>query len=385
MKYLNNLKYPQKIAIIKIFRFFKIYGIHKTLFKVAGRSRGKFKILTIFLKRRKKNPDIGVIGCGQFTYSSVGQIILSTYGNRFLDCFDIDRQAADTFADFYQINHHSLDSKSIFDNEDIKFVYIASNHSSHADYAIKALSNNKTVYLEKPIAVNKQQLSKLVRCVNNASKPIYAGYNRPFSGAILDLKTQVLSNFDDPITLNCFVTAHQLPSNHWYRGLNEGTRICGNVGHWIDLGVHILSWTKLPDKWDIHIAFSNPLETDDDISISLTSSRGDLIVFVITSRSEPFEGINETINFQQGEVICKIDDFRSSTIWKNETLINKKYSPKDVGHNHSICQPFEETHSRDWDEVVNSSLLMIHIADMVKNSKKYSPFSFSDSLTNISN
>ena len=385
MKYIGNFKYSQRIAILKILRFFKIYGVVKTLFKVAGRSRGKFKILAILLRRKNKNPDIGIIGCGQFSYSSVGQVLLSSYGNRFLDCYDIDKKAADTFADFYQIKAHSLDSKSIFDNKDIKYVYIASNHASHTDYAIEALSKDKTVYLEKPIAVNRQQLSKLIRCVNNASKPIYAGYNRPFAGAILDLKTKVLSNFEDAITLNCFVSAHKLPTNHWYRDINEGTRICGNVGHWIDLGVHILSWTKLPDRWDIQVAYSNPSVTDDDISISLTSSRGDLIVIVITSRTEPFEGINETLNFQQGEVICKIDDFRSSTIWKNEKLIKKKYSPKDVGHKHSICQPFEQTYSRDWGEVVNSALLTLHIADMVKNTKKYSSFSFSNSLSNISN
>jgi len=384
MKHLNNY-HSQIIATLKIFRFFKIYGVRKTLFKVSGRSRGKLKLLTNLLRTKKKSPDIGIIGCGQFTYSTVGHVISSNYGNRFLDCYDIDTKAADTFADFYKINHHSLDSKSIFNNEQVKYVYIASNHASHADYAIEALSKDKIVYLEKPIAVNKQQLSKLIKCVNKTNKPIYAGYNRPFSEAILNLKTQVSSNFDMPITLNCFISAHKLPSNHWYRDKNEGTRICGNVGHWIDLGVHILSWTQLPDQWDIQIAISNPLETDDNISITLTSSRGDLIVIVITSRSEPFEGINETINFQQGEVITKIDDFRLSKTWKNEKLIKKKYRPKDVGHEHSICQPFEEQYSREWNEVVKSTLLMLHIADMVKNSNKYSSFSFNESLSTISN
>ena len=384
MQYLKNKKNYQRVAILKVYRFFKLYGVRKTLFKVSGRSRGKLKLLTILLRKKKKNPDIGVIGCGQFTYSTVGQVITSNYGNRFLDCYDIDSQAADTFADFYQINHHSLDSKSILDNEQVKYVYIASNHASHADYAIEALSKDKIVYLEKPIAVNRQQLSRLIKCVNNTSKSIYAGYNRPFSKAILDLRTQVLNNFDLPITLNCFIIAEQLPSNHWYRDKNEGSRVCGNLGHWLDLGVHILSWTKLPDKWDIQVACSNHIFTDDDISISLTSSRGDLIVIVITSRGEPFEGVNETINFQQGEVICKIDDFRLSTTWKNETLIKKKYRPKDVGHTNSICQPFEEKYSREWNEIVKSTLLILHIKDMVKNSNKYSSFSFNDSMSTIS-
>lgn len=384
MKFFIKNKYSLRIKVLKILRFFKIYGVRKTLFKVAGRSRGKLKPLTVLLRKRKKNLDIGVIGCGQFTFSTVGQAITGKYGNRFLDCYDLDPKVADTFANFYQISSHSLDSKSIFNNEQIKYVYIASNHATHADYAIEGLSKNKTIYLEKPIAVNTDQLSRLIKSVSTASKPIYAGYNRPFSKAIMDLKAQLSTNIDIPITLNCFVSAHNLPSDHWYRNEDEGTRVCGNVGHWLDLGVHILSWTKLPDQWDIQVGYSNPLETDDNISISLTSSRGDLIVIVITSRGEPFEGINETINFQQGNVICKIDDFRISTIWKNEILINKKYRPKDVGHNQSIFQPFDEGYSREWSEVVNSTLLMLHIADMVKSSITSSSFSFNASLKLIS-
>ena len=69
MKYLRNKKKIQRIEILKVYRFFKIYGVRKTLFKIAGRARGKFKLLTILLRSKKKNPDIGVIGCGQFTYS----------------------------------------------------------------------------------------------------------------------------------------------------------------------------------------------------------------------------------------------------------------------------------------------------------------------------
>jgi predicted dehydrogenase len=369
--------------VLKIFRFFKIYGIRKTLFKVSGRSRGRYSFLKFFLISKNKVPDIGIIGCGQFSYSTIGSVITGKYGNRFLDCYDKDDYALETFANFYNIKN-SDDLHSILDNKNIKYVYIASNHESHTDYAIEALKKNKTVYIEKPIAVSHKQLSRLLKVSINSKKPLYAGYNRPFSKAILDLKNHVPGNIDMPITFNCFISAHNMPLNHWYRDKKEGTRICGNVGHWLDLSVHILSWSELPDKWEINVSYSNLISRDDDISISLTSPRGDLIVIVITSRSEPFEGINETINFQQGQVICKIDDFRTSKIWKNGVLIEKKYRPKDVGHNAAICQPFEEKYAREWHEVVKSSLLMLHIADMVKNSSTSSSFSFSDSLINIS-
>ena len=372
------------LRISKVLRFIKIYGIGKTLFKAAGRSRGKIKILSLLLNKRKRNPDIGIIGCGQFTHSTLGYAITSKYGNRFLDCYDSDSKAAKSFAEFYNINDHSQDSRYIFDNEQIKYVYIASNHASHTDYAIEAISKNKTVYIEKPIAVNMEQLSNLILSVKSSKKPVFAGYNRPFSKAIIELKKHVQTNLSLPITLNCFISAHKLEITHWYRDPEEGTRICGNAGHWIDLAIHILSWTQLTDQWDIQITYSDSIENDDNLSINLTSSKGDLIVIVMTSRTEPFEGINEKINFQHGHTICKIDDFRSCVIWNKENLIKKRYWQKDIGDTKALYQPFEEKPFRDWDEIVKSSILTIHIAEMVKNNNRFSSFSFNESIQKIS-
>jgi predicted dehydrogenase len=364
-----------------VFRFLKIYGISKTLFKIAGRARTPF--LLKILKSQKKNPNVAVIGCGQFTFSTVGHVLTSRYGNIFVDCYDIDCQSRDTFADFYDIPVPSHTSDDIFNNKNVKYVYIASNHASHVDYAVSALLKGKVVYLEKPIAVTKQQLCRLLRCIEQTKGVVYAGYNRPFSQAVKDLYVSTLGNGNIPITLNCFVSGHKIPEDHWYRSPGEGTRICGNVGHWIDLAIHMLSWGECPDKWDIQISYSSDFVRDDDISISLTSSRGDLIVIILTSRSEPFEGINETINFQQGSVICKIDDFRSSTIWRGHKIFKSKYWPKDVGHKNALYQPFEKEKNRKWNEVVKSTLLMLHISEMVKNSARNSIFSFEESMSSI--
>ena len=120
------------------------------------------------------------------------------------------------------------------------------------------------------------------------------------------------------------------------------------------------------------------------IAISLTSERGDLVNIVLTARSEPFEGINETINFQQGDVIAKIDDFRSMTVWKGPSVRRFNYWPKDVGHNLAIIQPFSGIY-RDWEEVEMSTLLMLFIADMVVNAENYSRFSFSNEISRLVN
>jgi len=366
----------------KVVRFILIYGLGRTWFKVSGRLRiSKGRIVYNPFTQKCKN--IGVIGCGQFAFATIGYYIRSRYGRRFGVCYDVDKAASKSFANFHDVPADAETADALITNSSLDLIYIASNHASHADYAIQCLEAGKRVYLEKPISVNDEQLVLLVKTIRKfPNEQVFFGYNRPFSRAVRDLRSHVGIR-NSPITLNCFISGHKLESDHWYRNPEEGTRICGNVGHWLDLAIHILSWGDMPDCWKIQLAYSNPQVRDDDMSIALTSEFGDLINITLTARCEPFEGINETINFQHDTTICKIDDFRKMTIYQNEKLIKKRYWPKDVGHCDAILQPFSDAYKRDREEVITSSILMLKISDMVKQNISYSDFSFSKQKISI--
>jgi predicted dehydrogenase len=238
-----------------------------------------------------------------------------------------------------------------------------------------ALQAGKDVYVEKPVAVTPAQHARLTAAVRSSSRRIACGYNRPFSAAITDLRAAVGDVGGAPLTLACFVSGHQLDAGHWYRHPDEGTRVCGNVGHWLDLAVHMLAWRGLPDAWRISAHWSNERTRDDDVAFTLSSEAGDLVSVVLTARTEPFEGINESINVQWGRTIAKIDDFRRQTIWRGEQLTRRRYWPKDVGHGRAIGQPFR-AERRPWREVEDSTLLMLHIKEMVQAATPTSTFSF---------
>lgn len=369
-------------ALSKPIRFLQIYGVRRTLYKIAARKRGALGWLR---PRPSQTRDIGVLGCGQFAFATIGCIVAKRAGNRFADCFDPDTDAQATFADFYRVATPSGSGAAVIANPAVRLVFVASNHASHTDYAVDALSRGKDVYCEKPVSVTEEQAGRLFRAVRAAADRgqgrIYAGYNRPHSKAVRTLR-EACRGADGPLTLNCFVVGHVLPDTHWYRKPEEGTRICGNVGHWIDLAVHMLRWSGDPDEFRITLACSDDAARDDNMSVSISTPRGDLITIVLTSRSEPFEGINETINFQQGEVIAKIDDFRRMTLWKGQRLDQHRFWPKDVGHETAITQPFR-SEARDWSEVEASTLLMLHIAAMVVDGRRESVFRVSEAMQRL--
>jgi hypothetical protein len=147
--------------------------------------------------------------------------------------------------------------------------------------------------------------------------------------------------------------------------------------------VHVFAWRGLPDKLDIVLAWASDDEPDDNMSIAISSDRGDIFSVMLSSRSEPFEGINESIHFQHADTLGKIDDFRRMTIWQGRRLVRRRYWPKDVGHGLAVLQPFRQDASRDWQEVTMSTLLMLHITDMVRSRNRMSTFSFAASRARV--
>lgn len=364
----------------KVLRFVSIYGFGRVLFKVAGRLRWGIPLLSL----RKPVQDIGVAGCGQFAFATIGYFISRTFGRRFVACFDVDRNAQQSFEKAYGIRQHISSFGELIASRRLRLLYVASNHASHTPYAVDAMGRGIDVYVEKPIAVSTDQLANLLVARNRSSARMFAGYNRPFSGAIRDLRKMIRVEPEGGFSMQCYVSGHKIQADHWYRRLEEGTRVSGNLGHWLDLFVHVISWRGLPDKLQICLLSASDVEPDDNMTVSIRSDRQDVFSVMLTSRCEPFEGINETINIQHGHTICKIDDFRRMTVWQDERLVKKRYWPKDVGHRRAILQPFQNDVCRDWSEVVVSTLLMLRIVDMVRSNSRDLTFSIADGLRHLS-
>jgi predicted dehydrogenase len=362
-------------ALRKLLRFAGIYGPRRTFFKAAGRLR----IRIPGLSWRRRRPQVAMIGCGQFAFATIAYFLQERFGRCFAACFDIDPRASASFGRAMRAQRVCATAEELLEQPEVRVVYIASNHASHTPHAVAALARGLDVYVEKPVAVTYEQLVQLGAAVRRSSGRIFAGYNRPFSAAIRELRKHVQVVPGEGISLQCFVSGHQIAAGHWYRDPDEGTRICGNVGHWLDLFVHLLNWRGLPDRLDISLTWADETSRDDDLVIAIASDRGDVFSVMLTSRSEPFEGINETLNFQHGNTIGKIDDFRRMTLWQGPRLLRRRYWPKDVGHRLAILQPFRQDDGRSWQEVLLSSLLTLHIAGMVRSAQRTSTFNISQS------
>ena len=351
----------------KVIRYIFIYGLFRTLTKVFGRVRPRFKFWLIlkFPFYSTSGKKVGLIGCGHHAFTSIAYYLSTSTNAKIVFSLDLNPKASSSLAYAYNaLDIGATCQKSDTNNVDI--VYISSNHASHTQYAVYFLEQDCDVFIEKPIAINKEQLDLLSNAVKKSNKKVYVGYNRPHSPSIKIIKDSFIDN-KTPFTLACFVSGHLIPKDHWYRDPSEGTRIVSNLGHWIDLSIYILSWSNaLPEFLDVTISYSDLQMPSDNIGVSIISSNHDLINITFTSRGEPFEGVREMINFQKDDVSVQIDDYRSTKIWKGSHFQKYSHWPKNNGHKSTVLQPFSNTLIREWDEIELSTRLMLHIEEMVK-------------------
>jgi predicted dehydrogenase len=322
----------------------------------------------------RRGRSIGLIGCGNFAFSTISFFISKNQGKVFGSCYDINKENSDFFSKFYGYKQtQTLDA--LLNDDMTEVVYIASNHATHADYAIQVIKSNKIPYIEKPITVTYEQLVELRKIKDQYNATIYTGYNRPFSKAINIIKSQLDKTVLHPFTVNFTVCGHKIEAGHWYRDAKEGTRILANLAHWIDLSIHLLRQRAvMPNLINISIVYSNTDTPSDNIALTFTTDLNDLFVFTFTSRSEPLEGVNETILLQNGSLTAKIDDFREMQLWNATKFKKIKFFPKDAGHEKAVLQPFQRTVDRKWEEIELSALLILYIENIVNQKLTFSIF-----------
>jgi len=355
------------LKIRKLFRFIVIYGFRRTFIKTLGRLRLGIPAwviinpMSVFSSKYK----IGVIGCGQFSFSTIAFFLIKNGHRKFSTCFDVNIDAAISFAKVYGGNVAET-YQEVINNSDI--IYIASNHASHTPYTLEALKAGKVVYCEKPVSVSRKQLKALSNVVMKSRQGVFfAGYNRPHSPVVRHVTRDYQEHLrNNPISLDCFIIGHSISSDHWYRHPDEGTRVCGNLGHWIDLFIHLVSFReKEISNYCLSIVSSDPQSPDDNCILTLTTDQKDIFSIFISSRAEPFEGIHETVNLQCSDLHLKINDFRSYELRVGHNYQKKTAWPKNVGHERAILQPFRTEH-RSPKEYILSSLLMINFMEMMQ-------------------
>jgi len=105
---------------------------------------------------------------------------------------------------------------------------------------MEALQATKNVFVEKPLAINNEELD-LIRNYFSAAQQsnlLHVGFNRRFSPHLQKMKSLVGIQ-PGPMHLIITMNAGALPLTHWTQDPKEGGRIIGEACHLVDVAVFL--------------------------------------------------------------------------------------------------------------------------------------------------
>lgn len=131
--------------------------------------------------------------------------------------------------------HATTDTESLFADAQINTIAIATRHNSHAALVTKALQNGKNVFVEKPLAITREELAAVEAAHADANRLLMVGFNRRFAPQIQTMK-KLVDQVSEPKSFMMVMNAGAIPEDHWTQdNATGGGRIIGEACHFIDL------------------------------------------------------------------------------------------------------------------------------------------------------
>jgi len=195
----------------------------------------------------------------------------------------------------------------ILADDSIDAVVIATRHASHAQLTASALRTGKAVFVEKPLAIDRDGLAEVEEALAPDSL-LMVGFNRRFAPLAVQLRNE-LEAVASP-TLLARVNAGPLPADHWAHDPEDGGgRLIGEGCHFVDL----LSYLSGGPTVVVHALAvphpQRPLECSDEVVATLRFGNGGVGTLVYTGGGDP-RLPKERIEAFGGGLAAVLDDFR---------------------------------------------------------------------------
>ena len=225
----------------------------------------------------------------------------------------------------------STSADAVLDDPSLDAIFIVTRHHTHADLVCRALQTGKAVFVEKPLALTRDELQRVIDTVTSTGNDrLMVGFNRRFAPLLGQLK----SLFGPPgngSVARYLVNAGPLEADSWYR--NEelaGSRFAGEGGHFIDT----LSWwvDSLPEE-----VYAVPGLQHDDLQATVRFQNGSsgTITYVTTGNARYPK---ETLDAAADGRTARLDNFREAAVWAGRHRSTSRSRSQDKGQGRQVAR-----------------------------------------------
>jgi predicted dehydrogenase len=220
--------------------------------------------------------------------------------------------------------------KEALADTETQVVFIATRHDTHARFVEAALVENKAVFVEKPLALTRGELDRIVTAVRATQARLMVGFNRRFAPAIR-WALETLGQDRVGLRFLARVNAGPLPANHWLLDPSVGGgRLLGEGCHFLDLACFVAG--SDPVEVDARALDNGRRSADNqDFRIAVAFANGSTAAIDYLSGGDPSLP-KERFEIHRAGTSITIDDFRRAERFRAGRRQTRKWAAKDRGH-----------------------------------------------------
>jgi predicted dehydrogenase/threonine dehydrogenase-like Zn-dependent dehydrogenase len=314
---------------------------------------------------------LGIIGAGGFARSvllpqlkNMNEVTLHTVATQ-------RGASAEKTGDTFGFLHATTDTNAILENPDINTVLIATRHDSHADFCVRALAAGKFVLVEKPLALSRDEINRIIDARNQSTGFFQVGFNRRYAPLSQMVRGRLERQQGTKFVL-LRINAGHIPAESWVHAMDEGGgRILGEVCHFVDLARYLIASPILSVQADAAKVSGGGC---DDLNVALRFADGSLATIVYTGLGDSTYSKELIEAYSGGSVVC-IDNFKSFTIAEHGKLRKQSSHTPDKGFKEAL-QGFVHAISNggpapvDETELIETSLATIAIMESLREGRR---------------
>ena len=309
---------------------------------------------------------IGIIGAGNFTSSTILPI-LKKINAEIKYIASSSGLSSTIMAKKYNITCSTSEYKEILKDDHVDLVFVTTQHNMHAKMVVDIINSGKSVFVEKPLALNTDELTKILDSYNNNECNVSVGFNRRFAPLSKKIKS-VLGNSKTPINIIATMNAGYIPQDVWVHDMEiGGGRIIGEACHYIDL-CSFLAGSKVSEVC-MNAMGINPEENTDNASVLLKYENGSTAVINYFSNGSKSYS-KERIEVYSQERTLIMDNWRTLKGYGFKGFSSSK-SSQDKGHFNQFKELIEQQKNGgkpiiSFSEIINTTKVSFAAIESLK-------------------
>lgn len=276
------------------------------------------------LKKKKGKVNVAVIGAGSF---ALGMHLpnMQRLDNNFNIHAVMSRTGsnAKAIAHQYSAKYATTDINDILNDDEVDMVLITTRHNLHAEIVLQAVKKGKFVFVEKPLAVNFEELSEIEHYVTqHKTNLIVTGFNRRFAPILAGIKKK-LKERNGPVIINYIMNAGYIPKDHWVQTYEGSGRNIGEACHIYDLFNHLTGSVHTDIQATSMNACGGKFLNNDNFNATIEYADGSVCNLIYSAAGHKSFPKEEMTIFCEGEII-RMTDYKSVEIFGNSIKTDKR-------------------------------------------------------------